>query len=56
MLGYTMDDLDNMINAIHDSKLFYLKSNGPDKDMGEKLHQAISFMQGLWAEGYFDHA
>jgi hypothetical protein len=54
MLGYTMDDLDQMINAVHDAKLFYLKSGGPDKDMGEKLHQSISFMQGLWAEGYFD--
>ena len=36
MLGYTMDDLDNMINAVHDAKLFYLKSNGPDEDMGDK--------------------
>jgi len=55
MLGYTEDDLNEMINAVHDAKLFYLANNGPDKDMGEKLHQPISFMQGLWAEGYFDH-
>jgi hypothetical protein len=54
MLGYTMDDLDKMINAIHDAKLFYIKTDGPDKDMGDNLHQAISFLQGLWAEGYFD--
>jgi hypothetical protein len=54
MLGYTIDDLDDMINAIHDAKLFYLKSKGPDEDMGEKLHQPIAFLQGLWAEGYFD--
>jgi hypothetical protein len=54
MLGYTDEDLDKMINAIHDSKLFYLAQKGPDKDMGDKLHEAISFMQGLWVEGYFD--
>jgi hypothetical protein len=54
MLGYTIDDLDKMINAVHDAKLFYLKNNGPDENMKKDLHQAIAFMQGLWAEGYFD--
>jgi hypothetical protein len=53
-LGYTIEDLDKMINAVHDAKLFYLKNDGPDKNMREDLHQAIAFMQGLWAEGYFD--
>jgi hypothetical protein len=51
MLGYTMDDLDQMINAVHDAKLFYLKNGGPDKDMGEKLHMPISFMQGSMGGG-----
>lgn len=57
MLGYTLDDLDRMINAIHDSKLFYLRSpsNLMDKaPMKKDLEDAVSFMQGLWAEGYFD--
>lgn len=54
MLGYTVDDLDKMINAVHDAKLFYIKNSGPDEDMKENLHQVISFLQGLWAEGYFD--
>jgi len=54
MLGYIKEDLDNMINAVHDSKLFYLNNNGPDSDMQEKLYQVNDFLQGLWAEGYFD--
>lgn len=54
MLGYDLDDLDKMINSVHDAKLFYLKNNGPDENMKEDLHKVISFLQGLWAEGYFD--
>ena len=57
MLGYTEDDLDRMINAIHDSKLFYLRtpSNLIDKKpLIKDLEMSVSFMQGLWAEGYFD--
>ena len=57
MLGYTVDDLDRMINAIHDAKLFYLRSpsNLMNKEpMKKDLEDAVSFLQGLWAEGYFD--
>ena len=59
MLGYTEDDLNRMINAIHDSKLFYLRSPSDLIDKGplvKDLEDASSFLQGLWAEGYFDNA
>ena len=55
MLGYTEEDLNRMINAIHDAKLFYLRSPSDlmDKESLRKdLEDAVSFMQGLWAEGY----
>jgi hypothetical protein len=58
MLGYTESDLNRMINAIHDSKLFYLRtpSDLMDKEpLRTDLEDAVSFLQGLWAEGYFDH-
>ena len=57
MLGYTESDLNRMINAIHDAKLAYLRipSDLIDKQpLIKDLQDAISFMQGLWAEGYFD--
>jgi hypothetical protein len=57
MLGYTKTDLDRMINAVHDAKLFYLRtpSDLMDKEpLVKDLQDAVSFMQGLWAEGYFD--
>jgi hypothetical protein len=57
MLGYTESDLNRMINAIHDSKLFYLRTPSDliDKQpLIKDLEDAVSFMQGLWAEGYFD--
>ena len=59
MLGYTEEDLNRMINAIHDSKLFYLRypSDLIDKaPLRKDLEDAVSFLQGLWAEGYFDNA
>jgi hypothetical protein len=57
MLGYEMADIDRMINAIHDVKLFYLRSPSDlmNKDpLVKDLEDAVSFLQGLWAEGYFD--
>jgi len=58
MLGYTKDDIDQMSNAVHDAKLFYiLKSDVEqiDKDpLVEGLLKTNDFLQGLWAEGYFD--
>jgi hypothetical protein len=59
MLGYTLDDLNRMTNAVHDAKLFYLRypSDLMDKtELRADLEMAVSFLQGLWAEGYFDHA
>jgi hypothetical protein len=58
MLGYNESDLNRMINAIHDSKLFYLRypSDLMDKaPLRKDLEDAVSFLQGLWAEGYFDY-
>jgi len=58
MLGYTESDLNRMINAVHDSKLFYLRypSDLMDKaPLRKDLEDVVSFLQGLWAEGYFDH-
>ena len=57
MLGYTESDLNRMINAVHDAKLFYLRTPSDliDKEpLVKDLQDAISFMQGLWAEGYFE--
>jgi len=57
MLGYTESDLNRMINAVHDAKLFYLRTPSDliDKEpLVKELEEAVSFMQGLWAEGYFD--
>lgn len=51
MLGYTKTDLDEMTHFVglaHDS------SN--NEQLREGLAKAYSFLQGLWAEGYFDHA
>ena len=57
MLGYTKEDLDRMTTAIHDAKLFYLRTPSDLMDKTElrtDLEMAVSFLQGLWAEGYFD--
>jgi hypothetical protein len=49
MLGYTIDDLDKMSNAVHNSYKYI--TDPTDK---EGILMAQSFLQGLWAEGYFD--
>jgi len=57
MLGYTLEDLNKMINAVHDAKLFYLRTPSDLMDKSQlrtDLEMANSFLQGLWAEGYFD--
>ena len=58
MLGYSKTDLDEMTNAVHDAKLFYImKSDVTQVDQDplvEGLLKANDFLQGLWAEGYFD--
>lgn len=55
MLGYTADDIERMINAVHDSKLFYLKypSDLMDKsELVKDLTDTVSFLQGLLVEGH----
>jgi hypothetical protein len=58
MLGYTKTDIDEMSNSIHDAKLFYIMKSDVeyvDKDpIVDGLLKAQDFLQGLWAEGYFD--
>jgi hypothetical protein len=57
MLGYTKEDLDQMSNAVHDAKLFYIRSPSDLMDkqpLVDGLEKTVSFLQGLWAEGYFD--
>jgi hypothetical protein len=57
MLGYDEVDLNRMIDAIHDAKLFYIRTPSDliDKQpLIKDLEDAVSFLQGLWAEGYFD--
>jgi len=57
MLGYSKEDLDRMVNAVHDVKLFYIQypSDLMDKSkLVNDLQDTVSFLQGLWAEGYFD--
>jgi hypothetical protein len=49
MLGYTIDDLDKMSNAVHNAYKYV--TTAEDK---EGILQAQKFLQGLWAEGYFD--
>ena len=57
MLGYEMADINEMINSVHDAKLFYLRSPSDLMDKTElrtNFEMTVSFLQGLWAEGYFD--
>lgn len=49
MLGYTLSDLYDMSNAVDNA---YRYVTDP-KDL-EGLKQAHNFLEGLWAEGYFD--
>ena len=57
MLGYSGYDLDRMTDAVHDAKLFYLRTPSDliDKtELVKDLEMTVSFLQCLWAEGYFD--
>jgi hypothetical protein len=57
MLGYSGYDLERMTDAVHDAKLFYLRSPSDLMDktqLRNDLEMTVSFLQGLWAEGYFD--
>lgn len=49
MLGYSKEDLDEMIMYVglaHDASKY--------EQMRDGLAKTFSFLQGLWAEGYFD--
>jgi len=51
MLGYELNDLDEMIRSVGLSK----KSVSlKETRILEGLDKAEYFLQGLWAEGYFD--
>jgi hypothetical protein len=52
MLGYEASDLDNMIDAIQT----VLKTIDTETylQLHTNLWKAQDFLQGLWAEGYFD--
>lgn len=55
MLGYKVEDIDRMINAVHDAKLFYLRypSDLMDKQpLRNDLEDTVSFLQGLLVEGH----
>ena len=50
MLGYSEEDLNKMIASIN---IAYEIIDGP-AHIEAGLMQASDFLQGLWAEGYFD--
>jgi len=52
MLGYATTDLDEMVSAIQ-SALTTVNSDD-DPWLYNNLWKAQEFLQGLWAEGYFD--
>jgi hypothetical protein len=54
MLGYTREDLDDMVYAL-DSVLTTINSDD-DPWLYNNTERAKEFLQGLWAEGYFDNA
>jgi len=51
MLGYTVEDLDEMIKSVGLSKKSIPRTQ---VKIHEGLDKAHDFLQGLWAEGYFD--
>ena len=50
MLGYTLDNLTSMADAVQDA----INSNRLADDVTEKLEMTLDVLQGLEAEGYFD--
>lgn len=52
MLGYDIDDLTGMIQAIEAS--LTQVDDTDDPWLHSRLSMAHSFLSGLWAEGYFD--
>jgi len=52
MLGYEMSDVDDMINAIQ--SIITTVNSDDDPWLYNNLWKVQEFLQGLWAEGYFD--
>ena len=55
MLGYTANDIERFINAVHDAKLFYLRHPSDLMDKSQlraDLEETVSFMFGLLEEGH----
>ena len=52
MLGYAAKDLDEMIDAIR--SIITTVNSDDDPWLHGNLWKAQEFLQGLWAEGYFD--
>ena len=50
MLGYTETDIAIMTDAMEDA----IKSGRLSDEITDGLEKAQSFLDGLWAEGYFD--
>jgi hypothetical protein len=50
MLGYDLEDLNIMMDSLADA----IASAKLDKATTGGLTTALTFLQGLWAEGYFD--
>lgn len=52
MLGYELNDLNNMVYGL-DSAILLINSD-ENPAVYNYLVTARDFLQGLWAEGYFD--
>ena len=53
MLGYSKEDLDNMIDGLE--SVITTVNSDDDPWLHGTLSKTSEFLQGLWAEGYFDH-
>ena len=53
MLGYTQRDLSDMTYGVYQADLLVNADENPA--IHNYLVMAHDFLQGLWAEGYFDH-
>ena len=57
MLGYDLEDLNIMMDSLEEVIQIEESSQTPsisDRNLGG-LKTSLSFLQGLWAEGYFDY-
>jgi len=52
MLGYTLEDLNNMVYGVDNAML--LNNSDENPAIHNYLDTARDFLQGQWAEGYFD--